>query len=143
MFKVKKKDTTATSTNCVLMSIDVILVSFFVNFGHISHRFLVIFIEQVNTTGNKIVSVQVSTELQLSFTKNSNLLQICYIRSTQNHIQFNMGFRQCCLCYFHNCYITLDLTIFHNNFSNERDYECQILLCRISFAFRHKNNSLP
>ena len=39
MSKVKKKDTEATSTNSMFMSIDVVLVSFFVNFGHISHLF--------------------------------------------------------------------------------------------------------
>ena len=36
-----KKETRAASTNCIFMLIDVILVSFFVNFGHISCRFLV------------------------------------------------------------------------------------------------------
>ena len=52
MFKAEKKDTRATSTNCVFMSIDVVLVSFFVNFRHTSHPFLVFLIfnfEQVNT----------------------------------------------------------------------------------------------
>ena len=34
------------------------------------------------------------------------------------------------------------MNIFNNSFSTERDYECQILLCQILFAFRHKNNSL-
>ena len=37
-------------------------------------------------------------------------------------------------------YLTLDITILNNSFSAERDYECQILLCQISIAFRHKNN---
>ena len=41
MFKVKKKDTRVTSTKCVFMSIDVVMVSFLVNFRHISHRFLI------------------------------------------------------------------------------------------------------
>ena len=52
MSKVKKKDTRAMSINCVLMSIGVVLVSFFVNFGHFFDCFLVIIIanfEQVNT----------------------------------------------------------------------------------------------
>ena len=50
---------------------------------------------------------------------------------------------ECCWSYFHKCYITLlDTTIFNNSFSAERDYECQISLCRILFAFKHKNNSL-
>ena len=35
------------------------------------------------------------------------------------------------------------IILFNNNFLAERDYECQILLCRILFAFRHKNNLLP
>ena len=34
MFNVKKKDTRTVSTNCVFMFIDVVLVPFFVNFGH-------------------------------------------------------------------------------------------------------------
>ena len=38
-------------------------------------------------------------------------------------------------------YITLDRTIFNESFSAERDYECQILLCQILFAFRHKSNT--
>ena len=42
------------------------------------------------------------------------------------------------LNYFHKCYITLDRTIFNKSLSAERDYECQILLCWILFAFRHK-----
>ena len=37
MLKVKKKENRVISTNCVFISIDVVLVSFFVNFGHISH----------------------------------------------------------------------------------------------------------
>ena len=41
MLKVKKKDTRATPSNCVFMLINVVLVSSFVNFGHIPHRFLV------------------------------------------------------------------------------------------------------
>ena len=44
MFKVKKKDTRATPTSCEFTSIDIVLVSFFVNFGQISYRFLVLFI---------------------------------------------------------------------------------------------------
>ena len=42
MFKVIKKDTIVKSINdinCVSKSVDVILVSVFVNFGYISHRF--------------------------------------------------------------------------------------------------------
>ena len=50
---------------------------------------------------------------------------------------------ECCWCYFYKCYITLDKTIFNSSYSTERDYECQILLCLISFSLRHKNNSLP
>ena len=42
MMSVKKKDTTMMSVNCMFMSIDIILMSFFVNFGHFSHHFLVI-----------------------------------------------------------------------------------------------------
>ena len=38
---------------------------------------------------------------------------------------------------------TLDIIIFNNSFSAQRDCECQILLCWILFAFRYKNNSLP
>ena len=34
-------------------------------------------------------------------------------------------------------YITLDITIFNNGFSTERDYECHILLCRILSTFTH------
>ena len=30
-------------------------------------------------------------------------------------------------CYFHKCYTVLDITLFKNSFSAERDYECQIL----------------
>ena len=41
------------------MSIDVVLVSFFVNFGHISHCFLVFLL----LTSGKIVSLRDSTEL--------------------------------------------------------------------------------
>ena len=50
MLKVKKKDNRVTSTNCVFMSIDVILVSVFVNFEHFT-LFSSVFIfnfEQVN-----------------------------------------------------------------------------------------------
>ena len=57
MFKVKKKDNRVTLTNCVFMSIDIVLVSFFVDFGHISHRFLVFLFLTLNkytSTGNKI-----------------------------------------------------------------------------------------
>ena len=36
----------------------------------------------------------------------------------------------------------LDITIFNNSFSAERDCECQILLCWMLFAFRGKNKSL-
>ena len=60
MSKVKKKDTRTTSINCVFMSIEVVLVSFFVNFGHFSHRFLQILLLTLNwqiPTGNKIVSL--------------------------------------------------------------------------------------
>ena len=39
MFKVKNKHTRATSTNHVVISIDVVLVYFFVHFGHITHGF--------------------------------------------------------------------------------------------------------
>ena len=60
MFKDKKKDTRAKSINCVFMSMGVDLVSFVVNVGHNSHRFLFFFFlfvclfffvsyEQVNT----------------------------------------------------------------------------------------------
>ena len=48
----------------------------------------------------------------------------------------------CCWSSFHKCYITLDITMFDSSFSAEREYECQILLCQLLFAFRHKNNSL-
>ena len=41
MLKFKKKDTRAMSNNCVFMSTDVVLVSFYVNVGHILHYFLV------------------------------------------------------------------------------------------------------
>ena len=41
MFKVKKKDTRAMSINCVFMSIDIVLESFFVHFGDISDHLLV------------------------------------------------------------------------------------------------------
>ena len=57
MFKVTKKDTRGMSINFVLLSIDVFLVSFFINFGHIS-PFSSVFIvnfEQVNKIGHKIV----------------------------------------------------------------------------------------
>ena len=46
--KVKKKDTRARSINCVFMSIDVVLVSFFVDFGHISHHFPVFLLLTLN-----------------------------------------------------------------------------------------------
>ena len=39
--------------------------------------------------------------------------------------------------------LTLDITIFNNSFSDEQDYECQILFCGVLFAFKHKNNLLP
>ena len=51
MFKVKKKDTRETSTNYMFMSINVVLVSFFVNldvFTPFSSVFILNF-EQVNT----------------------------------------------------------------------------------------------
>ena len=48
MFKVRKKDTTAMSTNCVFMSIDVVIVSFFVNSGYISYCFLVFLLLTLN-----------------------------------------------------------------------------------------------
>ena len=52
MFKVQKKDTRAASIT-VFMSVDFVLVSFFVNSSHISHRsFSNIFIvnfEQIDT----------------------------------------------------------------------------------------------
>ena len=41
MLEVKKKGTRATSSKFVFMSIDVVLVSCFVNFVHISHCLLV------------------------------------------------------------------------------------------------------
>ena len=66
MFKVKKKDTRAMTINFVFVSVDVSLVSFFVNFGHILHRFLVFLLLTSNRqilTGNKIVWLKVSTEL--------------------------------------------------------------------------------
>ena len=58
--------TSTTSTNCVVMSIDVIPVPFFVNFGHISHRFLVILL----LTSNKLLSRNnmVHYKLALDFT---------------------------------------------------------------------------
>ena len=49
--QIKKEDIRATSTTCVFMSIDVVLMSFFVNFGHTLQRskvFIVNF-ELVNT----------------------------------------------------------------------------------------------
>ena len=49
----------------------------------------------------------------------------------------------CFWSYVCKCYITLDITRFSNSFSAERNYECQIFLCWILFAFRHKNNSQP
>ena len=48
-----------------------------------------------------------------------------------------------CWSHFYKCYITLDIAIFSNRLSAERDHESQILLCKILFAFRHKNNLLP
>ena len=48
MFKVKKKYTITTSANCVFMSIDVVQVFVFVNFGHITHRFLVFCLLSLN-----------------------------------------------------------------------------------------------
>ena len=48
MFKVEKKDTGVMSTNCVFMSLDVALVSFFVNFGHILHCFPVFLMLTLN-----------------------------------------------------------------------------------------------
>ena len=48
MFKVKKKDARVTSANCIFISIDIGLVSFFVNFGHISHRFLIFLSQTLN-----------------------------------------------------------------------------------------------
>ena len=57
MFKVKKKDTRDTSTNCVFMSIGIVLVSFFVNFGPISLRFLVFLLDGYIPTENKTVSL--------------------------------------------------------------------------------------
>ena len=50
---------------------------------------------------------------------------------------------QCCWSYFHKCCTTLDITRFNNSPSAARNCECQILLCQILLAFRHKNNSLP
>ena len=61
MLLVKKKIHQAMSTNWMFMSIHVFLVSFFVNFGHISHRFLVFLLvlnlKRYIPTGNKIVSL--------------------------------------------------------------------------------------
>ena len=48
MFRVKKKDTRATSTNCVFMSMDVIVVSSVVNVGHNLHRFVVFLLLALN-----------------------------------------------------------------------------------------------
>ena len=56
--------------------------------------------------------------------------------SKENHIQFKMGFRWVLL-------FSQDLITFKNSFSAERNYECQILLCRILFTFKHGNNLLP
>ena len=36
-------------------------------------------------------------------------------------------------CYFHKCYITLDITLFKNSFLAEGDYECQILCVEYYF----------
>ena len=50
--KVKKKDIRASLNNCIIMSIEVVLVSFVVDFGHISYHSLVFLLfnfEQVNT----------------------------------------------------------------------------------------------
>ena len=44
MFKVKKKDTRATSTNCMFIATDVVLVSLFVNSSVFVFNF-----EQVNS----------------------------------------------------------------------------------------------
>ena len=48
MFKDKKKDTSATSINFGFMSIDIVLLSFFVNFGHILHYFPVFLLLTLN-----------------------------------------------------------------------------------------------
>ena len=53
-----------------------------------------------------------------------------------------MGCRWVLSSYLHKCYIAIHINIFNSSFSAEGDYECQILLCRISFAFRH-NSSIP
>ena len=47
MYKVKKK-TPDQRQQTVFMSINVVVVSFFVNFGHISHRFLVLLLRTLN-----------------------------------------------------------------------------------------------
>ena len=54
MSKVKKKDTRVMSINCMFMSVDVILVIFFVNFGHFSQFFsnFIVNFEQVNMQCN-------------------------------------------------------------------------------------------
>ena len=56
--------TSATSTNCAVMSIDVIPVSFFVNFGHISHRFLVFLLLTLNKllSGNNMVHYKLALD---------------------------------------------------------------------------------
>ena len=48
MFKVKKNDTRATSVNYMFMSIDAVLVYFFVNLGHILNHFLVFLLLTLN-----------------------------------------------------------------------------------------------
>ena len=51
-------------------------------------------------------------------------------RSKQNHLRFKIGFRWVLLKLFSQ--------VLHNSFSTERDYECQVLLCWILFAFTYR-----
>ena len=95
MFKIKKKDAWATSINCVFMSIDIVLVSFFVNFGHNSDCVLVFLL--LTCTGKYKLGIrQFHFKLALNLSYHLAYTAIfckSFIPcSKQNHIQFKKGF---------------------------------------------------
>ena len=139
---VKKKDTRATSINCVFMSINVVLVSFLWILD-IFHTFFQYFYQfWTGTYHLEIRQFHYTLALNFSYHKEQQSI-VNLLNHTVNKVTCSLKWAldECCWSYFsqvpHNA---KDLTIFNNSFSAQRDYECQILLCQILFAFRHKNN---
>ena len=71
-------------------------------------------------------------KLALKFTYRSQGTAI-YCKSFIPHNSYSLKWAldDGCWSAFHKCYMALNITIFNNSFSAERDYECQVLLCRI------------